>query len=157
MSANLDRRLRKLESVLPPPLTEDVSWMFGLWWFAIAHYLGNPSLDERPFGAFARALQYANESELNAAIEKNHRDLSNRLYSAEDRVCARFGIFVSSLDEFDDACMARFWENQKRMYAGLPRSYKKQLNRMVLMEKKNLAWMRIYYGDNPGPYLRCFA
>jgi hypothetical protein len=43
------------------------------------------------------------------------------------------------------------------MYAGLPRSYKKQLNRMVLMQKTDLAWMRIYYSDNPGPYLRCFA
>jgi hypothetical protein len=134
-----------------------VSWISGLLWFAIAYYLGNPAPNEKPFAAFARALGYANESELNAAIEKNHRDLSSRLHSAEDRAYAKFGIFVSSLDERDDACKARFWENLKRMYAGLPRSYKKQLNRMVLVEMIDLAWMRIYYSDNPGRYLRCFA
>ena len=157
MTQNLGRRLRKLESSLPPLLTEEESWMFGLLWFAVAYYLGNPSPGEKPFGAFARALQYANESELNAAIEKNHRDLSNRLHSAEDRVWAKFGIFVSSLDEHDDDCKARFWENQKRMYGGLPRSYKKRLNQMVFMQGTDLAWMRIYYSDNLGPYLRCFA
>jgi hypothetical protein len=124
MMQGLDRRLRKLESVLPPLLTPDESWIAGLLWFAVAYYLGNPSPDEKPFAAFARALGYANESELNAVIEKNHRDLSNRLRSAEDRALAKFGIFVSSLDERDDACKARFWENLKRMYAGLPRSYK---------------------------------
>ena len=52
--------------------------------------------------------------------------------------------------------MARFWEGLKRMEAGLPRSYKKQL-KMVLARVKNLAWMRIYYSDGTGPYLRCFA
>jgi hypothetical protein len=38
----------------------------------------------------------------------------------------------------------------------LPRSYKKQL-KMVLARVNDLAWMRIYYSDNLGPYLRCFA
>jgi hypothetical protein len=157
MTHSLERRLRRLESLLPPLLDESVSWLSGLLWFAIAFYLGEPAPNEKPFAAFARALGYANDSELNATIEKNHRDLSTRLKSAEDRVFREFGIIVSSLDEHDDACKARFWENQKRMYAGLPRSYKKQLNRMVLMQKTDLAWMRIYYSDNPGPYLRCFA
>ena len=157
MTHTLERRLRRLELSLPPLLNETVSWTSGLLWFAIAFYLGKPAPNEKPFAAFARALGYANESELNAAIEKNHRDLSTRLQSAEERVCKEFGIFVSSLDEHDDTCKARFWENQKRMYAGLPRSYKKQLNRMVLVQRTDLAWMRIYYGDNPGRYLRCFA
>jgi hypothetical protein len=159
MIHSLERRLRRLESLLPPLLSENVSWISGLLWFAIGYYLGNPAPNEKPFAAFARALGYANESELNSVIEKNHRDLSNRLRSAEDRALAKFGIFVSSLEdgEFDDAYNARFWENLKRMYAGLPRSYKKQLNRMVLVEMIDLAWMRIYYSDNPGRYLRCFA
>jgi hypothetical protein len=42
------------------------------------------------------------------------------------------------------------------MEAGLPRSYKKQL-KMVLARVNNLAWMRIYYRDDIGAYLRCFA
>jgi hypothetical protein len=156
MMQNLQRRLRKLESSLPPLLTEGVSWTFGLLWFAVAYYLGSPAPDEKPFSAFARALGYANESELNVAIEKNNRDLSNRLHSAEDRVCAKFGIYQSSPTEFDDASNARFWESLKRMEAGLPRSYKEQL-KTVLGRVNNLAWMRIFYSDNPGPYLRCFA
>jgi hypothetical protein len=157
MTHSLERRLRRLESSLPPLLDETVSWTSGLLWFAIVFYFGKPSANEKPLAAFARALGYANESELNAAIEKNHRDLSNRLYSAEDRVCEEFGIFVSSLDEHDDACKARFWENQQRMCAGLPQAYKKQLNRMVFVQRTDLARMRIYFSENPGPYLRCFA
>jgi hypothetical protein len=82
-----------LESLLPPLLSENVSWISGLLWFAIAYYLGNPAPNEKPFAAFARALGCANESELNAAIEKNRRDLSIRLHSAEDRVYARFGTY----------------------------------------------------------------
>ena len=159
MTHSLERRLRRLESLLPPLLTENVSWTSGLLWFAIAYYLGNPAPNEKPFAAFARALGYANESELNAAIEKNHRDLSIRLHSAEDRVYARFGIYVSSLkdrEELDDTDKARFWKSLKRMEDGLPRSYKKQLN-IVLARVNDLAWMRIYYSDNLGPYLRCFA
>jgi hypothetical protein len=157
MTQNLGRRLRKLESSLPPLLTKEVSWLSGLLWFAVAYHFGNPSTGEKPFAAFARALRYANESELNAAIENNPRDLSNRLHSAEDRVLAKFGIFVSSLDAHDDACTARFLEDQKRMYLSLPRSYKKQLNQMVFLQKTDLAWMRVYYSENPGRYLRCFA
>ena len=59
-----------MESSLPPLLNETVSWTSGLLWFAIAFYLGKPAPNEKPFAAFARALGYANESELNAAIEK---------------------------------------------------------------------------------------
>ena len=145
MTRDLEKRLRKLELTLPPLLTENVSWMFGLLWFAVAYYLGNPSSDDKLFGAFARALGYADESELNAAIANNYRDLSNRLHSAEDRVYANFGIFVSSLKdcgELTDADKARFWESLKRMEAGLPRSYKKEL-KMVLARVNDLAWMRI--------------
>jgi hypothetical protein len=98
MTHSLERRLRRLESLLPPLLDESVSWLSGLLWFAIAFYLGEPAPNEKPFAAFARALGYANDSELNATIEKNHRDLSTRLKSAEDRVFREFGIIVSSLD-----------------------------------------------------------
>jgi hypothetical protein len=98
----LERRIRRLESVLPPLLTDDVSWMFGVLWFAVAHYLGNPSSDEKPFAAFARALGYADQSELENALEDRYRDLADMIRSAlgpnqngpvpvaKDRVRARF-------------------------------------------------------------------
>jgi hypothetical protein len=95
----LERRIRRLESVLPPELTDDVSWMYGVLWFAVTHYLGNPSPDEKPFAAFARALGYADQSELENAMEDRYRDLADRLRSAlnqngpvpvaKDRVRAR--------------------------------------------------------------------
>jgi hypothetical protein len=200
MMHGLDRRLRKLESVLPPLLTPNESWIAGLLWFAVAYYLGNPSPDEKPFAAYARALGYAKESELksamgakdrelslkladlfrkeddnktayaraprytkserNRAVVENHRDLSIEVYRAENKVLARFGMLTvieRDLSSLEDRDKAIFWEGLKRMYAGLPRSYKKQLNRMVLVEMTDLAWMRIYYRDDIGTYLRCFA
>jgi hypothetical protein len=97
----LERRIRKLESVLPPLLTPDVSWMFGVLWFAVAHYLGNPSPNEKPFAAFARALGYADQSELENAMMAPDRELAEMISRAigpnqrpappaKDRVRARF-------------------------------------------------------------------
>jgi hypothetical protein len=201
MMHGLDRRLRKLESVLPPLLTPNVSWTVGLLRFAVAYYLGNPAPGEKPFAAYARALGYANELELKSAIGandrelalmlanylgirkgdddktacarapryansernrgigENHRDLSIEVHLAENKVLAKFGILTVTerhLSSLEDRDRAIFWEGLKRMEAGLPRSYKKQL-KMVLARVNNLAWMRIYYTDDVGVYLRCFA
>jgi hypothetical protein len=176
-----------------------VSWTAGLLWFAVAYYLGNPAPGEKPLAAYARALGYANESELKSAmgakdrelalrladlfrkeddnkianaraprstdsernrgIAENHRDLSMEVYLAENKVLAKFGILTVTerdLSSLEDQDKAIFWEGLMRMEAGLPRSYKKQL-KMVLARVNNLAWMRIYYRDNIGAYLRCFA
>jgi len=183
----LERKIRKLESVLPPLLSDDVSWIFGVLWFAVAYYLGNPSPGEKPFAAFARALGYADQSELESVMEDRnrdlsdslnrlfgpngpkplakdrvrakfgtvdrYRDLSDRLYKAEERVCARFGIHIPSLEYTD---IKRYLETLHRMEAGLPQSYRDHL-KMVLRRVNNLAWMRIYHSDDIGPYLRCFA
>jgi hypothetical protein len=202
MMQGLDRRLRKLESVLPPLLTPSESWIAGLLWFAVAYYLGNPSPGEKPFAAYARALGYADESELKSAmgakdrelaliianrlgiptgdddktaharapryaksernrgVGENHRDLPMEVYRAENKVLAKFDMLTvieRDLSLLEDRDKAIFWEGLKRMYAGLPRSYKKQLNRMVLVEMTDLAWMRMYYRDDIGPFLRCFA
>ena len=184
----LERRIRKLESVLPPLLTPYVSWTFGMLWFAVAYYLGKPSPDEKPFAAFARALGYADQSELESAMEAPdryladrlssifgpnqhapdplakdrirtrfgtvdpYRDLSDRLYRAEEKVLDRFGIPTPSLEYCDDK---RSFEALNRMEAGLPQSYRDQL-KMVLRRVDNLAWMRVH-SDNVAPYIRCFA
>jgi hypothetical protein len=185
----LERRIRKLESVLPPLITPDVSWMFGVLFFAVAHYFGNPSPDEKPFAALARALGYADQYGLEHAMEYRNReladmisrvigpnqngpvplakdrvrarvdpvdqsrDLSNRLYKAEERVCARFGIHIPSLEYSDEK---RLFEALHRMEAGLPQSYRDQL-KMVLRRVDNLAWMRVLHRDDVAPYIRCFA
>jgi hypothetical protein len=199
MIHSIEKRLRRLESTLPPLLTPYESWIAGLLWFAVAYYFGNPSPGDKPFTAYARALGYANESELksamgandrelaqmladcfrkedddktayaraprytkserNRAIVENHRDLSIEVYRAEDKVLAKFGILTvveRDLSSLEDRDLVRFWEGLERMEAGLPRSYKKQL-KMVLARVKNLAWMRIYYRNDIGAYLRCFA
>jgi hypothetical protein len=89
MMQGLDRRLRKLESVLPPLLTPSESWIAGLLWFAVAYYLGNPSPGEKPFAAYARALGYADESELKSAMGAKDRELAliiaNRLRYSDRR------------------------------------------------------------------------
>jgi hypothetical protein len=58
----LERRLRKVESALRCEPDEYADYSWALVWFAIAYYLGNPSRDEKPYAAFARALGYASES-----------------------------------------------------------------------------------------------
>jgi hypothetical protein len=68
----------------------------------VAHYLGNPSPDEKPLSAFARALGYADQAELENAMEERNRDLADMIsraigpnqYSvplAKDRVRAKSG------------------------------------------------------------------
>ena len=148
---DLGRRVRKLESTLPPLLTPEVSRMFGLLWFAVAYYFGDPSPDEEPFAAYVRALGYANESELNNAMVHNYRDLSNRAYSAEDKICAKFGIHIPSLENSDSE---KLFEALKRMEAGLPRSYKDQL-KTLLTRVDDLGWIRVH-SDNVSLYLDCF-
>src|SRR5262249_11106643 len=154
----------------------------------VAYYLGNPSSDEKPVAAFARALGYADQSELENAMKdrcqeivdelnslfgpKQHgpgplakdrvrakfgpvdpyRDLSIKLYTAEERVCARFGIDTPSLEYSDQKKLS---EALNRMEAGLPQSYRDQL-KMVLRRVDNLAWLRIH-SDDVAPYIRCFA
>ena len=152
MMRDLERRVRKLESILPPLLDGDVSWMFGVLWFAVAYYLGNPSPDDKPVAAYARALGYANESELNSAMHKNYRDLSNRVYRAEDKVYAKFGIYIDSLDDDD---LKKHAIALARMATGLPQSYQNQLQ-MVLTRTDNLGWMRVH-SDNVASYLGCFG
>jgi hypothetical protein len=152
MTRDLGRRIRKLESSLPPLLTDDVSRMAGLLWFAIAHYLGDPSPDERPFAAYARALGYADESELNRALAFKYREVWNRVSSAEHKVCTKFGIDVPSL-EYSDSDGAKLCSALDRMKAGLPRAYKDQLE-VVSTRVDNLACIRL---RSVAEYLRCFA
>jgi hypothetical protein len=75
--------------------------MFGVLWFAVAYYLGNPSPDEKPFAAFARALGYPDQSELESAMEAPIRDLAEQLLPVIDEINARFGTVGRSRDTSD--------------------------------------------------------
>jgi hypothetical protein len=146
----LERRVRKVESILrcEPQPTADL--LFALLWIGVAYYLGNPSRDERPFAAYARALGYANESELNSAIEGKSRELPKRFLTAEEKLYAKFGFD----DRSDD--WGRLTEFLKRIRAGLPKSYQKHIARVLEESKVSLTWMRNENRDI-GAYIRCFA
>jgi hypothetical protein len=121
---------------------------FALVWFAVAYYLGNPSQNEKPFAAYARALGYPSESELNRALENKDRDLLKRFGAAEERLFAKF----DGTPESDKKLL----EALQRMQAGLPKSYIDQIGRMVTQAKISLDWLRNESNDIAA-YIRCFA
>jgi hypothetical protein len=153
MTRDLERRIRKLESSLPPLLTADVSWMFGVLWFAVAYYFGKPSPDEKPFAAFVRALGYADRDELNHAMLREYREVAIRICSAEAKVCAKFDIDIPSL-EYERCDVEKLLKALNRMEVGLPRPYRDQL-KVALTRKNNLGLMRVR-GDLFS-YFSCFA
>jgi hypothetical protein len=151
MTRDLGRRIRKLESSLPPLITDGVSRIFALLWFAIAYYFGKPLPDEKPFAAYVRALGYGDRDELNHAMLRNYREVANRISSAEYRVCEEFGIHIPSLEESDSESFSKALE---RMEAGLPQSYKNQL-KTLSTGGNDLVLKRI--GGDLFSYLRYFA
>jgi hypothetical protein len=153
MMRDLEKRLRKLESRLPPLPDAHVCQMEGIQWFALAYYLGNPSRDEEPFAAFARALGYANESQLNSALDDNAVPswrVRDRFYLAWGKLFAKFDVDCD-VRSFDPN---KLLEALERMEAGLPKSYKKRLKTILARTDINLGWMQ----DNDlASFFRCFA
>jgi hypothetical protein len=146
----LEKRLRKAESTLRCEPNVLLDQIFALQWFAVAYYLGNPSRNEKPFAAYARALGYASESELNKALDNKDRDLLKRFVTAEETLFAKFD-YTSSTDGWD-----KHSEAILRMQAGLPKSYMDQIERVVMQAKISLVWLRNKSGDIAA-YIRFFA
>jgi hypothetical protein len=183
----LERRIRKLESVLPPLLTDDVSWMFGVLGFAAAYHLGNPSPDEKPIAAFARALGYADQSELENAMKDCYRDLVDGLYSilsnqhgpeplAKHRAHTRCGPVDPCRDlairlfNAEEGVLTRFGIHTPSVEYSDPKRFSDALNRMeasLPQSYKNQLKMVLtrvdnlawmrVHSENVSPYLRCFA
>ena len=183
----LERRIRRLESVLPPLITPDVSWMFGVLWFAVAHYLGNPSPDEKPFAAFARALGYADQSELENAMEYRNRELADMISRvigpnqdsvplAKDRVRAKFGTvdpcqdLLNRLDKAEDRVCGRFGIHIPSLEYSDAKRLSEALHRMEAglpqsyRDQLKMVLKRVddlawmrVHSDDVAPYLRCFA
>jgi hypothetical protein len=158
MMRGFEKRLQKLESTLMDQLDDkDLSPMLGFMWFAVTYYLGKPSPGEKVIVAYARALGYANESELNHAIaidqrglrERGRQGVKQRNSSAEEELWKKFGITRTSDAE-------KRFEAFKRMEAGLPKSYKDRLKTILRRTDINLEWLRFHSGDI-GAFIHCFA
>ena len=147
---HLEKRLRKLESTLQCEPDEITDYIFASLWFAVAYYLGNPSRQEKPFSAYARALGYMNDSEFNSALEANDRELRKKVVAAEENLYAKFHYSR----ENDDS--QSFREALTRMQDGLPKSYRNQIAMVVAQAKISLHWLRSQSG-NTAAYIRCFA
>jgi hypothetical protein len=113
MTRALEKRLRKLESQMPPPqptLEEKHRSYFKLFFrLAVAHYLGDPDPEESVYEAYARALGYANPHDMFEAS-----DFSERVALAFRKLLAKLGNGAEDLTE----------ETLKRMAAGLSEQYK---------------------------------
>jgi hypothetical protein len=142
---HLDKRLRKAESTLrcEPDVLSDK--YYALLWFAVAYHVGNPSRDEKPFAAYARALGYASEAELNRALENKDRELLMRVLRAEVEVFTKFDYKSADLGEV-----------LRRMQADLPKSYVDQFTTVVALAKISVAWLR-NESDDIAAYIRFFA
>jgi hypothetical protein len=116
--------------------------------FAVAYYLGNPSRDEEPLAAFARALGYADESQLNAALDDSV--VRNIPWLVRDK----FLLAQGKLYEKFGANEENLLEALERMEAGLPKSYKKRLKTILARTDINLGWLE---DSDLALYFRCFA
>ena len=123
--------------------------------FAVAYYLGNPSRDEEPLAAFARALGYADESQLNAALDDSVvRNIPwlvrDKFLLAQGKLFEKFGTDLGSGSGNAD----KLYEALQRIEAGLPKSYKKRLETILARTDINLGWLK---DSDLALYFRCFA
>jgi hypothetical protein len=132
MIRDLEKRLRKLESNLPPPeRSEEEKSTSALVLFlrnAVGYYFGDPKPNEPLMAAYARALGYERSGELVDALKKkasgrNDPEFDEKYARANRRLFAKFGVNLKT------AGGSKFSEALKRMHAGLPESYKKRLAR----------------------------
>lgn len=147
---HLEKRLGKVESTLRCKRDVQLDIISAMRWFAVAYYLGNPSRDEKPFAAYARALGYASEPELNRALENKDRDLLKRVVAAEVKLFAKFDCTPGN-DDWN-----KISEALKRMQTGLPELYVDQWARIISRAKISLVWLR-HESNDIAAYIRYFA
>jgi hypothetical protein len=129
MIRDLDKRLRKLESRLPPEQSEEEKSKRALVLFlmnAVGYYFGDPKPSEPLVAAYARALGYEHEGKLRDALKKkasggNDPEFDEKYARANRKLFAKFGMNPKTGGgrKFSDAV--------KLMDAGLPEWYKERL------------------------------
>src|SRR5262245_20498610 len=121
MTRDIERRLQKLESQVPPPQpTEEEKTVKSLHLFlrcAVAYYLGDPTPGGSLEEAYMRAVGYSHSYEFRKALAANDPDLLERVRLANFKLLEKFG--VSSEHEWEEII-----EAFKRMHAGFPDRYK---------------------------------
>jgi hypothetical protein len=124
MMRNIEWRLQKLESQVPPPQppqpTENEKFIKCLQWFliyAIAYYLGNPTPGGSIAEAYSRALGYSHGLEFEKALKAQDPDLFARDRLARVKLLEKFG--VSWEDKWEE--IANTFD---RMEAGFSERYK---------------------------------
>jgi hypothetical protein len=119
MIRDLDKRLRKLESRLPPEESEEERAARKLESFlmtTIAYYLGDPKPNEPLVDGYQRALGYKYDREFVDGLKHKGPDYEHRFVGAKRRLFMKFGVDLSTADD------GEFREALRRMYAGLPES-----------------------------------
>lgn len=126
MMRDIERRLQKLESQVPPPKpTEEeeakAEAVQSLWRFlmcAVAYYLGDPTPNGSVAEAYSRALGYSHGFEFKKAVGANDPDFFERDRLARIKLLEKFGVsWESEWKEIVEAF--------NRMEAGFSEHYKK--------------------------------
>jgi hypothetical protein len=128
MIRDLEKRLRKLESRLPPEESEEEKIERALFLFlmdAIGYYLGDPKPNEPPVAGFSRALGYEQREFLKIlkpiASGGKDPDYDQKYALANRKLFAKFGVDLDTSDWKETV------EALTRMHAGLPESRKERL------------------------------
>ncbi len=120
MTRDIQRRLQKLESQVPPQPTEHdkgVEGLHRLLRYAVAYYLGDPTPEESIAEAYLRALGYPKSYAFQKACDADDEDLHGRIRLANIKLLAKFGVsWEHDSEQIGDAF--------KRMEDGLPEFYK---------------------------------
>src|SRR6185295_1933172 len=129
MTRDIERRLQKLESQMPPPKpTEEQEIVQNPQRFlrcAIAYYLGDPTSEESIAEAYSRALGYPHMYEFKKALNAKDPDFFERDRSARIKLWEKFGV---SRESEQKAIAEAF----SRMEAGFSERYKEVSRSKVL-------------------------
>ena len=121
MMPDIERRLQKLESQVPPPEpTDEQEAVRSLGRFlmcAVAFYLGDPTPGGSVAEAYSRALGYSHGLEFQKAIRANDPDFFERDRLARIKLLEKFGVSWESeeLGEAFDRMEAGFSEHYKEV------------------------------------------
>jgi hypothetical protein len=121
MTRDIERRLRKLESLVPPQPTEEEKTARRLQRFllcAVAYHLGDPTPEGSVMEAYRRALGYPHSYEFRKALEAKDPEFFERDRLARIKLLAKFGV---SWEHEREELLEAF----QRMEAGFPEQYKR--------------------------------
>jgi hypothetical protein len=116
---SIQRRLTKLEGLLPsPPTKRDpvAAQLLLLTILGVAYHFGDPRPDEGPATAFARALGYRSFEEFRDGI----KDAWARHKAVQQRLFAKFNM---SLEDLSEQGTENFIDGLERIADSLPERY----------------------------------